>query len=174
MDGEPLYAINYQGLIPHLVAAIQEQDEKIEANSKKSLTNQESSKLTEKLTYKVETQAEKIEQLETQIAQLVDCTNCDDIEIQNRKINLQIDQLDMILYPNPARDFVNLEINSSATGLLEISVFNESGQLVSKEDMMLIKGSNVHRMDAKAWTPGMYYVTTTFDGVTNSKKVVIE
>jgi len=60
------------------------------------------------------------------------------------------------------------------TGLLKISVFNEAGQLVVADDMMLIEGMNVHKMESSSWTSGLYHVTTTFNDVTNSQKLVVE
>jgi len=174
MDGEPMFAINYQGLLAPIVAAIQEQDDKLSRLLGKGLSSGDSDKEVAKMAQKIEQSEIEIQELKTQISKLIDCTNCGDIELESRKIELDIDQLDMRLYPNPARDFVNLEISAGKTGLLKISIFNESGQLIMADDMMLIAGTNVHRMDSTTWTTGLYYITTTYGGITNSNKVVIE
>jgi len=174
MEGEPMYAIAYLEFIPFIVAAIQEQDNRMEEFGRKSLNSKEYDKDIEKLSNRLQHSQDEVEILKSQISKLIDCTNCDDIEIETRKIELQVGQLDMKLYPNPARDFVNLEISASSTGLLKISVFNESGQLVVADDMMLIEGVNVHRMESSSWTSGLYHITTTFNDVTHSQKVVVK
>ncbi len=175
MDGEPMYSVNYQGLFAPIVGAIQEQSLEIEDLKKgKEKTLSTSSVEFQNLKDELNSTLKKYDQLQTQINKLIDCTNCDDIEIERRKIQLDINQLDMRLYPNPASDFVNLEVKAGATGLLKISVFNESGQLIMADDMMLIEGMNVHRMESSSWTSGLYHITTTFNDVTNSQKVVVE
>ena len=80
----------------------------------------------------------------------------------------------MRLYPNPASDFVNLEVQAGMTGLLKISVYNEAGQLIATDNMMLIQGKNVHRIESTSWTSGLYHITTTFNDVTHSQKVIVE
>jgi len=175
MDGEPMYSVNYQGLFAPIVGAIQEQSLQIDDLKKgkdKSLTT--SSTEFQNLRDELNSTLKKYDQLQSQINKLIDCTNCGEIELEARKIELDIDQLDMRLYPNPASDFVNLEVKAGMTGLLKISVFNEAGQLVVTDNMMLIEGMNVHRMESSSWTSGMYYITMTFNDVTHSQKVVVE
>ena len=173
MDGEPMLAVNYIGLIPQIVSAIQEQDQRIDEVAHNA--TQVDDKFADKVTYKLDSAEERIAQLEATIQRLLACTDCDEGEIMDgNRFNLKVDQLDMTLYPNPAFDFVNVEIASEASGVLDIKVFDVQGRIVTQEDMMLIEGINVHRMEIDEWTEGTYYVTTTFEGVTNSQKLIVE
>ena len=174
MDGEPMYAVAYLELIPFLVGAIQEQDEKLNEMSEKSLHPIASEKDIIVMSEKIQQSEIEIQKLRNQISQLIDCTDCGDIQLESRKIEFDIDQLVMRLYPNPSTDHVNLEVQAGMTGLLKISVFSESGQLIVADDMMLIEGKNVHRIESSSWTSGMYHITTTFNDVTHSQKVVVE
>lgn len=173
MDGEPMLAIDYIGLIPQIVGAIQEQDQKIDDVGENA--SQIDDKFVDKVGHKLESAEERIAMLEATIQKLLACTECEEGDVlEIDRFNLKVDQLDMTLYPNPAFDFVNLEIASEKSGVLDIKVFDTAGQLIAQDDMMLIQGVNVHRMQTEAWTSGSYFVTTTFNGVTNSQKLIID
>ena len=173
MDGEARYAINYIGLIPQLVAALQEQGEALENVEK--VNERFDEKLLDELVSNYQSAQQRIQVLETVIDKLLACTDCSELEeIKENGFDLNMENIQMLVYPNPARDFINLEMVSEKNGILNIKVFDQSGRLIVKEDMMLIPGVNVHRINSDNWISGAYFITTTFNGITQSQKVIIE
>lgn len=177
MDGDPMYAVNYQGLIAQLVSAVQEQDQKIKSiTGRKSANNIQGAEELEDLKLELENTKEQYATLAKKVQRLLDCNDCEEekIEARSKLIDLDLSQLSLKLYPNPVTNILNIEANAEATGLMEVSIFNSSGQRVAYDRTMLIIGKNVHQMNVTEWASGSYFVTTTFQDVSNSNTIVVE
>jgi len=177
MDGEPMYAIAYLEFIPFIVDAIQEQDEQIKALTKTErpgLRQEDGSKIQE-LELQLIDAEEKYNALAIQIAKILECTDCEDIDVTSReRIDLDLEHLAVKLYPNPVSNVLNIEAEVESTGLFEISVFDLAGQRIAFDKTMLIIGKNVHQMNVTDWISGTYYITTTFNDISSSNKIVVE
>ncbi|MEM9919615.1 MAG: T9SS type A sorting domain-containing protein [Bacteroidota bacterium] len=74
------------------------------------------------------------------------------------------------IYPNPAREFIN--INLSGNSIRDIELYSISGQLMSKQSGEL---SNKLTMPIHMFSPGIYFLTITDQmGTKHSHKLVIE
>ena len=73
------------------------------------------------------------------------------------------------LYPNPATDIINIEINSSITGNVQVNVMNLVGQNISTVDM----SNHSANLDISSLPAGVYLVDCIQNGVkiANSKFV---
>ncbi len=75
------------------------------------------------------------------------------------------------LYPNPARDMVNLEISSSSYGPAEVSVYTITGKLVLQENF---SNSQLISFSMAEQVSGMYFVKLQMDGKETVKKLVLD
>jgi len=175
--GEDRYAIAYLELIPFLVGAIQEQNVQLQALSEsKDRFSMSSPGNFDDLEEQLVAARKQVEELSNRVDVLMACSDCDDsqLTLKTRQIDLEIDQLDIKIYPNPVTNILNIATEAESTGLLELSIFNSSGERVGYEQSMLIEGKNVHQLNVSTWTAGTYFVTTTFKGVSTSNKVIVE
>jgi len=178
MNGEARYAVSYIELIPFLVKAIQEQSEQMNAieTSTRSIIQNQGNEEIEVLKKQLAKTESKYQLLESKLQQLIDCTDCDELSLDLRTdaVELDLSALTLKIYPNPVTNILNLEAHTDETGIMEISIFDASGQRIAHDKTMLLDGKNVHKMNVSDWASGNYYVTTTFQGVTKSNKVVVE
>lgn len=67
---------------------------------------------------------------------------------------------DVILkcFPNPANDYVNIEINSKFNGLAKITVFDVTGRKLYDKSIDLKYGINNKRLDISNFDMGIYYI----------------
>ncbi len=73
----------------------------------------------------------------------------------------------VVISPNPAKDFVNIELKNSRENKFSVEIYDMSGKLVSKE-----KDSN--KIDVSNFSSGNYIVRVSFDGQTVNKKLIVE
>jgi hypothetical protein len=62
----------------------------------------------------------------------------------------------MRIYPNPARDWLSLELNSPLEGPADIQVFSAAGQLVATHRLGVLPGPNQHQLDVSSLPAGAY------------------
>ncbi|MDD3740406.1 MAG: T9SS type A sorting domain-containing protein [Bacteroidales bacterium] len=62
------------------------------------------------------------------------------------------------LYPNPVSDILNLELFTETNEIIEISILNISGQIVSKETYEIYGGLNNFTIDVSDYQGGMYFM----------------
>jgi len=62
------------------------------------------------------------------------------------------------LYPSPANANIVLEFNSAQKGMSEISVFDQSGVLVSQQKIFIAEGANTRVLDVSRLVNGIYMV----------------
>jgi len=62
------------------------------------------------------------------------------------------------IYPNPAIDYVNVEITSSNEMEIGMALFNTSGQILLSQKVRLQEGSNLIRLDLSSIPPGSYHI----------------
>lgn len=62
------------------------------------------------------------------------------------------------LYPNPANNVFNVELNASADAQMEMTVYSMNGSLVSSKNIQLIEGNNTITEDISYLSNGIYFV----------------
>lgn len=74
------------------------------------------------------------------------------------------------LYPNPAKNIVNIAFGDSVTNDVSISISDISGKIVLAKTV----SNSENSFDVSGLTSGMYFVTLTSDGKKQIKKLMIE
>ncbi|MEO6168141.1 MAG: fibronectin type III domain-containing protein [Chitinophagales bacterium] len=67
------------------------------------------------------------------------------------------------IFPNPAKDNVSIEITSSTSKVINITLVNSLGQVVDRMDNVTVDGTITRLIDLKKMNSGMYYVNI-YDG----------
>jgi len=69
------------------------------------------------------------------------------------------------LAPNPANETVQIMINSSFNGLLNLNYYDNIGQLIKKQQKQMVKGQNLFEQSLVELKPGIYLINiTTLEG----------
>ena len=77
------------------------------------------------------------------------------------------------VYPNPARELVNVRVNTPIAGKGSIKVVNAIGQLVFEKQTNLTSGTNVIELNSKELSNGIYSVMIESSGSTVVKTLSI-
>ena len=78
------------------------------------------------------------------------------------------------VYPNPATDVLNIEVNASQASEMNISVFNLMGQKVMESNTTLSTGMNCPSINTSELTSGIYFVTVKANGFDNTMKFIVK
>lgn len=96
----------------------------------------------------------------------------------NLDVNAGINEQDEIssafkLFPNPAKEYVNISFTLSETKKINMSVLNVLGQTIySALEKSYSKGEHTVTLDIKGFSGGMYFVNIS-DGLNNFKKPLV-
>lgn len=82
--------------------------------------------------------------------------------------------IEMAVYPNPAKNMLNIDINSIENGMMTIEVLNTVGQLVKVKSVNVITGANTINMDLDQLATGVYSVRATIGNKVSTSQVVVE
>lgn len=80
---------------------------------------------------------------------------------------------EVMLFPNPAGDQVQLALFTTKVGQLNLRVIDMSGRLIEWRNFNLTKGSNLLSLNTLAWKPGTYVLHLEIDGDRIYKKLMI-
>jgi len=82
----------------------------------------------------------------------------------------------VLLTPNPARDYVQVNIQSTGNSLAEITIINQQGRVMKLFKEQVYKGNSIINIpDVATWQKGMYYMILKMgDNVFHKKFVVIQ
>lgn len=77
------------------------------------------------------------------------------------------------LFPNPARDYMILDITQSQAGNLSLSIYNALGKVVQTETLA---GNNQtrHEISLAAYKPGVYFITIETPNQLITKKLIVQ
>lgn len=81
--------------------------------------------------------------------------------------------LDWKLFPNPAQDFVNLELTSNTSQDLSLTVVNALGQTLLLKQFNLLIGQQYHRLNTSNWSNGLYIIHIQKGTEITSKRLLI-
>ncbi|MBN2614303.1 MAG: T9SS type A sorting domain-containing protein [Bacteroidales bacterium] len=84
-------------------------------------------------------------------------------------------KLQFMVYPNPAKEVVNIDYYLPASGSVSIDIFNLCGYMVMKPYKTQSRsGKNTVRFDLSKYSPGYYFVRIVTPSGTQTRKVVIQ
>ena len=78
------------------------------------------------------------------------------------------------VYPNPATDVLNIEVNASQNSEMNISVYNIMGQNVMSQNVNVTTGMNVRSISTSELNSGIYFVTVKANGFENTMKFIVK
>ena len=78
------------------------------------------------------------------------------------------------VYPNPATDVLNIEVNASQSSEMSISVYNIMGQKVMDQNVMISTGINRPSINTSDLTSGIYFVTVKANCFENTMKFIVK
>ena len=79
------------------------------------------------------------------------------------------------VYPNPAEDFVNINLQAQVDGHVNIAVIDGTGKVCIQQERSLKAGYNKVILNTENLSQGIYFVqTTTHDGVVKTSKLSIK
>ena len=65
------------------------------------------------------------------------------------------------LYPNPATNVFNVELNASTDAEMEMTVYSMNGSLVNSKNIQVTEGNNTITEDISSLSTGIYFVKFT-------------
>lgn len=78
------------------------------------------------------------------------------------------------MYPNPAKNNLNIEFNSTSSQTVNIDIFNNLGQLVYTSRENVNAGRNIINMNISTLTPGIYTIKISDNKTNMVNKLIIE
>jgi BNR/Asp-box repeat. len=79
------------------------------------------------------------------------------------------------VYPNPAVETLNIEINASQASDVHIDIYNITGQKVAEENLAALSiGINARQISISNLTTGVYFVTVKANGFEETQKLVVK
>jgi endoglucanase len=81
---------------------------------------------------------------------------------------------DLKMYPNPAKDLFNIEMNIMQKQYVEIKIFNNQGKEITRKELKDYSGYFITSFDLKKHQPGIYYIQISIDERKIIKKMIIE
>lgn len=78
------------------------------------------------------------------------------------------------LYPNPASDMLNIEVNASQASEMSISIYNIMGQKVMDQNVNITTGMNTRNINISDLNSGIYFVTVKANGFENTMKFIVK
>jgi hypothetical protein len=76
----------------------------------------------------------------------------------------------VVLFPNPANNFVTLKILSELEGNVSVKVYNTIGQIIHEETI----STNEKTIDCNSWSTGMYIFVVSNKTINSSFKIIKE
>jgi hypothetical protein len=75
-------------------------------------------------------------------------------------------------WPNPAGDFINLEVTGKTSGQVNLSVYNLLGALILRENRS-ISGDQSFQLDLSSLPDGLYILSAEGEGIRHSQKLIV-
>lgn len=83
--------------------------------------------------------------------------------------------LKMKLYPNPAKEYVNIDYTLAGTGVVQIDIYSLAGKIISSYTPgYLHKGNYTHRWQTKGIPTGTYICKISQNQIIIAEKVIIK
>ena len=78
------------------------------------------------------------------------------------------------VYPNPATDMLNIEVNASQASEMSINVYNIMGQNVMNQNVNITTGMNTKNINVSELNSGIYFLTVKANGFENTMKFIVK
>jgi hypothetical protein len=90
------------------------------------------------------------------------------------RLNLPLATNEVLMYPNPAKDHVQLALSSDKKQQVKMMVYDFMGVLLQTKDLSVKQGTNVFSINTNQWKPGGYMIQFVTETGTINKKLLIQ
>jgi hypothetical protein len=87
-----------------------------------------------------------------------DCSNTFTINLTSVEVSENVAFEDLMVYPNPTENELNIQFSSFDSGIMNATIFNLAGQVVSAEAFSVNAGNMFHTIDTSNLESGVYFV----------------
>ena len=70
---------------------------------------------------------------------------------------------DIVVFPNPTSNSVNIELNSSQSSAIEVKVYSPLGQEIFSDDIVSYSGEFKRKINLEDYAEGVYIINITTD-----------
>lgn len=81
--------------------------------------------------------------------------------------------LKLKIFPNPATQYINIEVDGISNADALVSIYDLGGRLVYSDTYMILQGSNVLNINISNLNSGSYLIKTQVEGKTYSNKLMV-
>jgi hypothetical protein len=90
------------------------------------------------------------------------------------RLNLPLARNEVLMYPNPAKDQVQLALSSDKKQQVKMMVYDFMGVLLQTKDLSVKQGTSVFSINTNQWKPGGYMIQLVTETGTINKKLLIQ
>jgi PKD repeat protein len=87
-----------------------------------------------------------------------DCSNTFTINLTSVAVSENVAFEDLMVFPNPTENELNIQFSSFDSGIMNATIFNLAGQVVSAEAFAVNAGNMFHTIDTSNLESGVYFV----------------
>jgi len=87
-----------------------------------------------------------------------DCSNTFTINLTSVSVSENVAFEDLMVFPNPTENELNIQFSSFDSGIMNATIFNVAGQIVSAEAFAVNAGNMFHTIDTSNLESGVYFV----------------
>ena len=87
-----------------------------------------------------------------------DCSNTFTINLTSVSVSENVAFEDLMVFPNPTENELNIQFSSFDSGIMNATIFNLAGQVVSAEAFAVNAGNMFHTIDTSNLESGVYFV----------------
>jgi PKD repeat protein len=87
-----------------------------------------------------------------------DCSNTFTINLTSVSVSENVAFEDLMVFPNPTENELNIQFSSFDSGMMNATIFNVAGQIVSAEAFAVNAGNMFHTIDTSNLESGVYFV----------------
>ncbi|MBW6490613.1 MAG: C10 family peptidase [Lentimicrobium sp.] len=84
------------------------------------------------------------------------------------------DDLNLNIYPVPAKDLLRVDLQSSVSTEVTLTIFDISGRMVADQSAVKFDGKKSVIISVSSLSDGIYYLRYVSDGVSGTRKVIIK
>jgi hypothetical protein len=84
------------------------------------------------------------------------------------------DEASLSVFPNPAKERINLSITSAIQGDGALSITSAAGELIWEQPVFLTQGIENRQLDVRSFAPGMYFAKLTAQNKQRIVRFVIQ
>jgi hypothetical protein len=79
----------------------------------------------------------------------------------------------LLVYPNPVKDFLKIEVNGQREEMMLVKIFDASGKMIRSVQTQIHRGFNIESIDMQNASPGLYHAIVMLGGELFDQKVMV-